>query len=370
VKGYERDKRQFHCPFFHYPTCTIAASIKSAMTAKTESSKLSPAERLARKRAAARLRQQRCRARKRQATLEKRRLETEHQPNRVGVTPESTTGSSRSTMVMPLPTHPRHHPHHRIQHQIPHRIPAYGHPLPKPSHPSQPTSGEHIYNCISFESQRSFEEAQKTLRVQTTSLETVSEKSVAIVSPSSSPPRHPDASIVRVLSEEKPEEHLVPEEEAAVAAMLSLKSGSDKSFLFSKGDEDRDQPPASPPLAPKVVEQTQATVVESATTSTASTKPALVGGMSKIYSAPSPAAVVIRRHPLHLRPTEVPSHYEIYEYGPPPARMPPRRVSHPAYYHHHRVSAGPPPPPPYRRGYYAAPSPAAQRSYTIRYDYE
>lgn len=335
------------------------------MTAKSEYSKLSPSERLARKRAAARLRQQRCRARKRQAMLEKRRLFSEQEHRQV-VTPESTTTTTAATTrpsvaSLPLPTRHRLHPHPRLH--SPHRIPAtYGTPphIPqaKASHPPLPTSGEHIYNCISFESQRSFEEAQKSLRVQTTSLENVSEH-VAIVSPLSSPPRNPDTSIVRVLSDEKSDEQLVPEEEAAVAAMLSLKSGSEKPIFFSKSDEDRDQPPSSPPPAPKVVELPRTATTETIPTNNdANIKPFLVG-MSKSYPAALP------RPPLHHhhRRMEVPPHYEVFEYGPPP---PPRRVSRPGYfYHHHRVPTGPPPPP-YRRGYYAA----APRSFAVRYDYE
>lgn len=338
------------------------------MTAKSDSSKLSPAERLARKRSAARLRQQRCRARKRIAMLEKRRVDTEQQPSPGEVTPESTT-AARPPVARPLPTHHLHHHLHRIQHQ-PHRIPTYAPAITKPSRAPASASGEHIYNCISFESQRSFEEAQKSLRVQTSTLETLSENNVAIVSPASSPPRNSDVSIVRVLSDEKSDEQLVPEEEAAVAAMLSLKSGTEKSFLFSQADEDRDQSPASSPFAPKVVEESRATVVEMNSPSSASCKPTVIFDASKAYSTPP---IVVRHHQAHHpRRIEFSPHYEVYEYGPPPSRRqlppPPRRVSHPVYYH--RVPAGPPPPS-YRRGYYAAaPHPVPPRSYTVRYEYE
>ncbi|KAG7365105.1 hypothetical protein IV203_038308 [Nitzschia inconspicua] len=335
------------------------------MTAKCESSKLSTAEKLARKRAAARLRQQRCRARKRQAMLEKKRHESEQQTSRVGVTPQSPA-VVLPPVAVPLSTNPGHH--HRVPQQ-PHRIPVYTSPSTKPEPALPSPAGEHIYTCISFESQRSFEEAQKNLKVQTTTLEAVSDNTVPIVSPTSSPPRNPEASIIRV-PDEKSIDQLVPEEEAAIVAMLSLKSGSEKPFLTSKGDEDRNQPPVSPPTAPQVVEVQRATAVEATGTTKANTKFSLVNMTRSYPRAAVGASEAMNRSQNHHRRIEVSSHYEMFEYGHP-SRTPPasRGLSHMGYFHYHRVPVGIHPPP-YRRGYFTAPPTVVQRRYPIRYDYE
>ena len=265
----------------HRPTTTAT----TATTTKNESPKPSPAERLGRKRAAARLRQQRCRARKRQAMLDKKRGEvdvvrqlqrpthTHDLPTRMNI-PASSANS-----VMHVPTLP---PHHRSQSST--RFPPFQH------HPHSMTlmmtgppvvdeswvrrgyhnhqqkissSPEHthhrpIYNCVSFDSQKSFEDAHHRSRGQQQqqpsspprSLEVFTEavemKSSILVSPTRTSPTPPPSSslssptgneqhttssssttLVRVLSDEKSEEPLVQEEEAfAIAAMLSLKSGS------------------------------------------------------------------------------------------------------------------------------------------------
>ena len=79
------------------------------MGTKSDSPKLSPAERLARKRAAARLRQQRCRARKRQTMLEKKRGEVVRQ-RRVNITHDHPMPA----VVM-----------HTVQHRPHSRFPTY-----------------------------------------------------------------------------------------------------------------------------------------------------------------------------------------------------------------------------------------------------
>eukprot|EP00539_Tryblionella_compressa_P000066 CAMPEP_0178740800 /NCGR_PEP_ID=MMETSP0744-20121128/4785_1 /TAXON_ID=913974 /ORGANISM="Nitzschia punctata, Strain CCMP561" /LENGTH=347 /DNA_ID=CAMNT_0020393601 /DNA_START=119 /DNA_END=1162 /DNA_ORIENTATION=- len=347
------------------------------MAAKIDSSKLSPAERLARKRAAARLRQQRCRARKRQAMLEKKRLESDqrrvvahdacvvarpasvslanHRPLQKSTNhpafspPKMTVVSSNSS------TDSSSYSNFSERHQSQQNTPIM-------TVPPQ-SSSEHIYNCVSFESQRSFEEAQKSLRGAggrpSTSL-FVDTTATAVVSPSSSPPRHPV--LIRDLSEE---EALVPEEEAAVAAMLSLKTSTEKQPVASMNrDGEREQPPSSPspPKEVRIVADAGSVTTSTAAAFTAHSQ--YPASSSSNSNSPSRA---YHQHPPTKRPQQprcmAPPHYEVYKYGPPRA---PRRVTHPGYY------GVPPPPlhphiPHYSRGYYPA---TTARGFAVRYEYE
>lgn len=147
---------------------------------------LSPNERLARKRAAARLRQQRCRARKRQALLEQKRIQQE-QMSRSEAEPMSTQHAS-SAFRMPRPTD--------------------GDSLSTlPNSSQQP-----IYKVVSFESQRSFEEAGKGQSKSSESIVTVS-----------TPPRKA-AQTTSVTSTDPAGTPVLDKEAAAIAAMLSLKA--------------------------------------------------------------------------------------------------------------------------------------------------
>lgn len=353
------------------------------MAAKTDSSKLSPAERLARKRAAARLRQQRCRARKRQAMFEKKRVESEH--GTVVTTMKiihNSAAVNRSTA---------HANNRRIQPQGPSYSKTIVDPYSNtnkssvvglPSHNT--TSGESIYNCVSFESQRSFEEAQKSFNKVTTSASSV------VVSPSSSPSR----TIVRVPSDESNlDETLVAEEQAAIAAMLSLKTGSKRVVVSATtsrdgGDEREQPPPSSPTLPPKEVRiPMESSDVPTATTCT-TTK--YVGcspsrGYPQHLPPPSlpPSSQHLRHPPTHhqrLTIVTTEPHYEVYEYGHPslpPRGPPPRRVTPTNGSGYYRSPAGAPFPPtphhhhPYHhpshytssRGFYSPP-----RGYVVRYE--
>lgn len=165
------------------------------MAAKTENSsptKLSPGERLARKRSAARLRQQRCRARKRQALMEQRRQD---QDVRVTLTQDSRTKP--------------------VQERQPQST-SHIKDLTKP-----PTT-EPIYNVVSFDSLRSHEEAQRG-HIKTSPKELCDHNRVVSLLPST--PETPKEAETSHAVPKKSEEPLVSEEEAAVAAMLSLKSG-------------------------------------------------------------------------------------------------------------------------------------------------
>ncbi|KAL3935303.1 MAG: hypothetical protein SGBAC_009159, partial [Bacillariaceae sp.] len=149
---------------------------------------LSPNERLARKRAAARLRQQRCRARKRQAMLETKRIQQE-QMSRLKPKPISTQHASSAFRMRP--------------------------PTDGEVKPSLPTSTQQpIYKVVSFESQRSFEEANKGQ----------SKSPADPVVTVSTPPRK-TADTTSVTSRDSPATP-VPEdkEAAAIVAMLALKS--------------------------------------------------------------------------------------------------------------------------------------------------
>lgn len=263
---------------------TMAAKIK-----ESPSSKLSPGDRLARKRAAARLRQQRCRARKRQAVCEQRRQDHE-------VARENATQDSRVDVVREISTF-----------SLPHASDM----LPSP--PSEP-----IYNCVSFESQRSYEEVQR-IHQASPPRDTMEHSYTVTVAPSSKPVRQPVLS--SAAAENQPDESLVPEEEAAIAAMLSLKTGT------------KPTDPAS--QAP-----------------TCSEKEELVGprtGMARV--APRSAKYRYYRSWEPQGPTS--RHYDYFTYGRP-------------YYNMVAPPRGPPPPhaPPHYRYY-----PAYPKRY-IRYGYD
>lgn len=295
------------------------------MTVKTDSFKLSPAERLARKRAAARLRQQRCRARKRQASVsEKSGGETERR--HPSVTHDQLGPVTTSTSIQAVPT-PRLHPHRVHEHRATiteQRLPRPSQPASLPALPNQ--SSLPIFNCISFDSQRSYEEAQRRSPPRP-----LVEPSSSLITPSSSPPRKPS---VVSLSDEKAEEPLVPEEEAAVVAMLSLKTGSEKK---ENRPCEREKPPTSPPRVVRVPHHLEHSP-------TSSTK-------YRIY----------HHQPQHHRILE-PRRYDVYqEYGPPPPRPPRRTV--PTYYR----MPGPPMslPPHYSQGGFYPPP-----SRYVRFNYE
>lgn len=306
------------------------------MAAKTDSSKLSPPERLARKRAAARLRQQRCRARKRQAMLEKKRIESERGCGAVvtvKVTHDCATASANNRRIQPQG------PSSTYSKTI---VDPYSSNNKKsavvggvPSQNSASTSGESIYNCVSFESQRSFEEAQKSYNNKGTA-----------VSPSSSPSR---TSIMRVPSEESNKqlnlnEPLIAEEQAAIAAMLSLKTGSEKPVVSATtsrdgGDEREQPPPSSPTLPPKEVRIPMESVSDVPTTATTTPTKYVASRGYPQHHLPPPPSQHLRHPPTHhqrLTIVATEPHYEVYEYHhghhpslPPPRGLPPppRRVT-------------------------------------------
>ena len=317
------------------------------MESKTDSPKLSPAERLARKRAAARLRQQRCRARKRQVMLEKKRGEVRQQCVKI------TRDHSRPAVM------------HAIHHHSQTRFPTY-----KPLHSTESGeswvgvsgerpprqhlhkfSSEPIYNCVSFESQKSSEEAQHNMsRGSSSPPRSPSEKSPIVVTPSRTPPPGKQTTLVRVLSDEKLEEPLVPEEEAAVAAMLSLKSGS--KTPTEKYDDKCKQLPHSPPHSPP--------------------REVMISHESKFYTSSSGIGRVHstqmhQNQNKHIHSVQSQQQRRMdpryYNYGPPMQIQHPRRTQAPPGYY--RVHAPVPPPHPhYSRGYY----PPAPRF--VSYEYE
>jgi hypothetical protein len=180
------------------------------MTAKESTSKLTPNERLARKRAAARLRQQRCRARKRQTVVEQKRLQHGKMVQQDSKQHTSSAFRTRHPMTNDTSISPS-----------------------LPSH--QP-----IYNCVSFESQRSFEEAMRVQEISPTGSPTLRG--------ATSPPRK----TIEVISipEEKSGDSLVPDEEAAaIAAMLSLKT-SPTSTKRPCAMEGHARPRQAPPKVP------------------------------------------------------------------------------------------------------------------------
>lgn len=178
----------------------------SIMTVALSPNKPGPDARLARKREAARMRQQRCRARKRQTMLSKRR-----------------------------------HPEGRAA-QLPSVVPDVNTVCTKPSpfREAQLTSSpsrDPIFKIVSFDSPR-LPQRDVTLHatMQQTALPVISRSCSAESSLCPSSPTKRSVEIVRIKPSE-PEESLVEEEEAAIAAMLSLKSAA--------------SPNATPPASPQ-----------------------------------------------------------------------------------------------------------------------
>ena len=192
-------------------------STMAVKTPSTTTSKLSPSERLARKRAAARLRQQRCRARKRQAMLQRR------QENKVRQGQISPHSSPRSVMESPQ-TSPPVFSNSRVK-----VVECWG----RTRTPSEP-----IYHCVSFESQRSFEDAQKSN--ERLSAVSHARDQTPPRSPPSIPLKKRPADAISSVSDS--DESLVPEEEAAVAAMLSLKKVSTVQAPKSKPSPEPSKP--------------------------------------------------------------------------------------------------------------------------------
>lgn len=329
--------------------------IRFTMGTKADAPKLSPAERLARKRAAARLRQQRCRARKRQAMLEKKRGEIVRQR-----CVKLTHDPSRSAVVMravqhrPQTLYPTFKPMHATEAAVSPWPAVRGKGPARP--PLQKSPSEPIYNCVSFDSQKSMEEAQNASRVSSSPPRSPSQKAPIVVTPTArTPPLPPSGKkVVKVLSEEKVEDSLVREEEAAVFAMLSLKSGS--TSPSEKSEKEIKQPPASPSNSPP-----REVMISNKPTTTASS-PGLRGmNLEQVpHRQPNPSHTL--RPPQQRR--MVPRLYETYSYGQP-MKIPPhsRRVQVPPGYY--RVHAPVPPPHShYARCYY----PPAPRF--VAYDYE
>ncbi|CAJ1966816.1 unnamed protein product [Cylindrotheca closterium] len=243
---------------------------------------LSPNERLARKRAAARMRQQRCRARKRQALLEQKRIQRE-QMSRSEAEPISTQHAS-SAFRMRRPTDGE------VESAL-------------PTSTQQP-----IYKVVSFESQRSFEEANKG----------PSKSPVDTIVTVSSPPRK-TADVTSITSADSSAATPVPDKEAAaIAAMLSLKS-----------------PPSEKKVrTPQRVEM----------------RPREQQRPARSYGVPISAKVPLYKSYNNIR-------YEKARYAMPPQRVP-----------HYYMGMSHPPPPPrphpqYRYGYH----PSAYHRY-VRYD--
>lgn len=174
---------------------TMAAKIESP----SSSSKVSSTDRLARKRAAARLRQQRCRARKRQAMLERRRCDDNF----------CQFGSQDSTVEPTNVVVERCNP-----------------PFPVSKSKEVPSSSSNgpIYNCVSFDSSRSSEDAQRS-SLSPPQIQPRSPTKQIMIPPATLPPQKRKAIEVVTASKDQPKDSLVAEEEAAVAAMLSLKAG-------------------------------------------------------------------------------------------------------------------------------------------------
>jgi hypothetical protein len=178
------------------------------MTAKESTSKLTPNERLARKRAAARSRQQRCRARKRQVLLEQKRLQHEKMAQQDSKQHTSSVFRTR-------------------------------HPMTKDTSISPPTH-QPIYNCVSFESQRSFEEAMRAQERSPTGSPTLRA--------ATSPPRK-TIEVISIPEEKSGDSRVAEEEAAAIAAMLSLKT-SPTSTKRLRDVEGRARPRQAPPKIP------------------------------------------------------------------------------------------------------------------------
>lgn len=177
------------------------------MAAKIESpcpsSKLSPNDRLARKRAAARLRQQRCRARKRQAMLHRRRVD-DTLPQFV-----SQDSADKPTTV-------------ETEREIPPVTVAKQNDV-RSSSQSGP-----IYNCVSFDSSRSLEDAQRPVQ-SPPQLKSQSSSEQGPISPQACPVQTKKPLEIVTVSQSQRDDTLVAEEEAAIAAMLSLKSAGSSS---------------------------------------------------------------------------------------------------------------------------------------------
>ena len=310
------------------------------MGTKSDSPKLTPAERLARKRAAARLRQQRCRARKRQTMLEKKREEVVRQR-----CAKLTHDPPRPPVIM-----------RAVQHRPRSLFPSY-----KPLHSAEASSvpwvrqqmikstSEPIYNCVSFDSQKSLEESRNFFSREVSSPpRSPAQKAPIVVTPTNQAlaPAKP-TTLVRTLSEEKPEEEpLVSEEEAAVVAMLSLKAGS-TSPASEKTENESKEPPSLPTQSPP-----REVVISHKPTTQASTGPG--GTKPDLIHRNQHKQIVRPQQPRHMVPRLY--DYDAYTYGPP-MKLPPhshRAQVPPGYF---RVHAPLPPPHSHYARYHYHPPP-------------
>jgi hypothetical protein len=190
------------------------------MTAKVEAvpspPKLSPGERLARKRAAARMRQQRCRTRKREVMLEERSQ----------ITKGKRTEQSQESREHPV------HDHRSVSH-----YPSAERPLFRASRSGDTEYGGEnigttgpIHNCVSFESQRSFEESQKPHEEAHSPGSPSGKQNQSTIAVLSSEAASSSAPKESSSSSEQGKGPATMSEEAAVAAMLSLKTGPNESI--------------------------------------------------------------------------------------------------------------------------------------------
>jgi hypothetical protein len=175
-------------------------------------------DRLVRKRAAARLRQQRCRARKREAVLDERREQDPVETPSVKKSNEDT----RSPPPSQDPTSVTHYPCN----------PPARFSLPRSSErdywSDNSSAAGPIQNCVSFDSQRSFEESKRAYeRVHGSPMHRSSPSRLPVVSPPIPQVKYPFEAI-RVHEKKDAVEPQVAEEEAAAAAMLFLKTGPNK----------------------------------------------------------------------------------------------------------------------------------------------
>ncbi len=321
------------------------------MGTKTDAPKLTPAERLARKRAAARLRQQRCRARKRQAMLEKKRNEVARQRSKL------THDAAPRPPVMMRPPRTLFQAYKSV-----HSAEAVAAPwvnlrgkLPTRPHMMKSTS-EPIYTCVSFDSQKSLEESrQKIARDTASPPRSPAQKSPTVVSPTTQMPSPTSpAAVVRTISEEKTSGPLVQEEEAAVMAMLSLKSGpaTPPSVKYEKSEEETKEQSESPSQSPPkevVITHKPTTTTGPGDVNTEKTQQVL---SKHIIRPQAPGRMVPRLYD-----------YEAFAYGhalkaPPHIR---RAPVPPGYY---RLPL-PPPHPHYARYHYPPPAPRF-----VAYEYE
>eukprot|EP00533_Pseudo-nitzschia_delicatissima_P010627 CAMPEP_0116114032 /NCGR_PEP_ID=MMETSP0327-20121206/19811_1 /TAXON_ID=44447 /ORGANISM="Pseudo-nitzschia delicatissima, Strain B596" /LENGTH=320 /DNA_ID=CAMNT_0003607401 /DNA_START=115 /DNA_END=1077 /DNA_ORIENTATION=+ len=320
------------------------------MGVKADSPKLTPAERLARKRAAARLRQQRCRARKRQAMLEKKREEVAsrqrcaklaHEPPRPQVVMRAIQHPPRSLF-------PVYKPVHLME----------GKPWIRGQGPARPqmikSTSEPIYNCVSFDSTKSMEESrEKISRATASPPRSPTQKTPTVVTPTNQLPS-PGKPVTRTVSSEKVEESegpLLSEEEAAVAAMLSLKSGS-TSPSADKSEKETKEPPLLPSQSPPREVVIKNTIPSS--TGPGGMKPELMKPKNGVRGLP-PRRMVPRLHD-----------YEAYAYAHP-MKFPPhsRRAPLPPAYYRVHASVPPPPPHPHYARYHYPPAPRF-----VTYEYE